>query len=168
MNQRILELKICRICSTELRNNNWSLAKIKHRNYICRNCSVKKSKEYYIKNKERVKQYYLDNKEKITKQVKLYGTNRNLKLKLQVFEHYSNGTMQCNCCKENHIEFLQIDHINCGHKYHNKKKRDNKITGRGLYRYLINNNFPDGYQVLCANCNFAKGIFSECPHKKEL
>jgi hypothetical protein len=26
------------------------------------------------------------------------------------------------------------------------------------------NEFPDGFQVLCHNCNLAKGYYGECPH----
>lgn len=28
------------------------------------------------------------------------------------------------------------------------------------------NNYPKGFQVLCHNCNLAKGFYGKCPHQK--
>jgi len=35
-----------------------------------------------------------------------------------------------------------------------------------LYRWLQKNNYPDWFQVLCHNCNSAKGEFEICTHEK--
>jgi hypothetical protein len=32
---------------------------------------------------------------------------------------------------------------------------------------LRRDNYPDGYRVLCANCNFSRGIHGYCPHEHE-
>lgn len=90
------------------------------------------------------------------------AARRHLRRKLRVFEYYSNGTMICNCCGENIIEFLSIDHINGGGRKHRAE------VGKNLYRWIIRNNFPPGFQVLCNNCNMAKGIYGICPHKNPL
>lgn len=37
--------------------------------------------------------------------------------------------------------------------------------GVRYYSWVINNNFPSGHQVLCHNCNLAKGFYGECPHE---
>jgi hypothetical protein len=44
---------------------------------------------------------------------------------------------------------LQVDHIN------NDGSKERKKIGKAddLYRYLINNNFPEGYRILCGTCN---------------
>ncbi len=76
-------------------------------------------------------------------------------LKLFVLVHYSGDPPKCACCGESHFEFLTIDHINGGGNQHMKSLR--KI-GTNLYRWLVNNDFPEGYQVLCWNCNCSKGI----------
>ena len=80
-----------------------------------------------------------------------------------IINHYSNGTMQCACCGEKQIKFLTIDHINGGG---NKHRRE--INSPNLYRWLIKNNFPQGFRVLCYNCNCGRvrneGI---CPHQVE-
>ena len=31
----------------------------------------------------------------------------------------------------------------------------------------IKNNFPKGFQILCHNCNIAKGHYGKCPHEKK-
>ena len=69
----------------------------------------------------------------------------------------------CACCNEPHLRFLTVDHINGG----GNKQR--KTIGQGrLYQWLIKNNFPDGYQILCFNCNAGReyngGI---CPHEED-
>ena len=67
----------------------------------------------------------------------------------------------CNCkgCREICVEFLCIDH---------KKKRTKKekgLTGKSFYKYLKENNYPEGYQVLCFSCNFVKELYNgKCPH----
>lgn len=83
------------------------------------------------------------------------------KLRNEVLEEY--GGAVCSCCGEKILEFLQIDHIEGGGKEHLKS-----IGTSGLYRWLKANKFPAGFQVLCANCNFAKGIYGICPHRRNL
>jgi hypothetical protein len=34
-----------------------------------------------------------------------------------------------------------------------------------MYRWLAKKNFPEGFQVLCANCNVAKSQNGVCPHQ---
>jgi hypothetical protein len=68
---------------------------------------------------------------------------------------------QCKCCKTDILEFLSIDHINGGGIQHRKLIGGN---GAGFYRWLIKNNFPEGFRVLCMNCNHALGRCGYCPH----
>lgn len=85
--------------------------------------------------------------------------------KLRVYNHYSNYDIKCNCCGERHIEFLAIDHINNdGYKH-----RKSQGVGKELINWIIKNNFPNGFQILCFNCNWAKGQDYEhlCVHQKE-
>lgn len=80
-----------------------------------------------------------------------YSKEKNKKLRLKVLMHYSNGSLKCNECGEAYIEFLTIDHIEGNGNKHRRK------IGSKIYRWLVKNNFPEGYQVLCWNCNFVKG-----------
>jgi len=82
--------------------------------------------------------------------------------KRQVMEHYSNGELKCACCGFAEIDGLSIDHIE-GRK---KWKHDKKLSSSRLYDWLKRNKFPKGFQVLCFNCNFAKGDTGICPHRK--
>ena len=84
-----------------------------------------------------------------------------------VINHYSNGTMKCFCCGESIFEFLDIDHIEGNG---NKHREENHIhSGHDTIAWLIRNNFPPGFRVLCSNCNVGRyrngGI---CPHKKNI
>lgn len=71
----------------------------------------------------------------------------------------------CACCGETTYEFLTIDHINGGGNKHAEARRD-KGQHANLYTHLIAEGFPPGYQVLCYNCNCAKGNYGVCPHQQ--
>ncbi len=73
--------------------------------------------------------------------------------RVKVLLHYGNGGIVCNNCGEQDIEVLCLDHINGGGKQHLKSLGS---KGSCFYNWLINNNYPEGYQVLCASCNVKK------------
>lgn len=56
---------------------------------------------------------------------------------------------------------LTIDHINGVAEDHKGKRYRG---GERLYLWLRQQKWPNGFQVLCANCNFAKGFYGACPH----
>lgn len=68
---------------------------------------------------------------------------------------------RCACCGESRYEFLAIDHVNGGGCKHRAD------VGNKICRWLVKNNFPPGFQVLCHNCNQALGHYGYCPHEKE-
>jgi len=62
--------------------------------------------------------------------------------------------MKCKKCGFDNVDALSIDHI---HNGGNKHRRElNSKAGYNFYWWLIKNNFPKGYQVLCMNCQFIK------------
>jgi len=77
-------------------------------------------------------------------------------LKKETFSHYSKEKIECASCGYNkNINALQLDHIQ------GNGNRSRKKLGRGgwaYYRKLQQANYPEGYQVLCANCNCIKQI----------
>lgn len=79
--------------------------------------------------------------------------------------HYSAGEPKCACCAEKRLPFLSIDHIDGGGSAH---KRSIGNGGGALSRWLKNNNYPAGFQILCHNCNQAKGYYGKCPHAEEV
>lgn len=99
--------------------------------------------------------------------VSMYQTNYQAKYKKIVFDHYGN---KCVCkhgksiCGENTPEFLSIDHINGNGKKHRNR---NKVSGSNFYRFItLKLKFPKNLQILCHNCNLAKGFYGGCPHNK--
>lgn len=86
------------------------------------------------------------------------------KLRLKCLHAYSSNPPKCQCpgCQENHLEFLTIDHIHGGGGKHRAS-----IPGNNLYRWLARNNFPEGFRVLCWNCNASRGKYGYCPHEKQ-
>ena len=124
----------------------------------------KYKKQWYEANKtrenKRSRDYYEANKERIAEQTK----RKNQEIKKAVMSYYSEGFPKCKCCGEFGLDFLSIDHVNGGGTQHRRL-----VAGTVLYRWLIKNNFPDGYQVLCFNCNCAKGLKQNnnvCPHER--
>jgi hypothetical protein len=88
-------------------------------------------------------------------------------LRDRILAHYGN---KCACCGETTAEFLQVDHINNDGAEHRRTLgiKLGKCRGAGAhtYRWLVKNNFPPGFQLLCANCNCAKGFYGCCPHQQ--
>lgn len=63
----------------------------------------------------------------------------------------------CACCGETIYEFLTIEHKN-------GQEKITRRTGLVAYRDAIKEYRPDLYEVLCWNCNCAKGKLGYCPH----
>lgn len=136
------------------------LKKYKKNHYLSNKKYYKKyNKEYYKKNhviKKRKERVY-DTKE--------YRVKKRLEKRTIVINYYSDGTMCCKCCGEKEIKFLSVDHINGGGNKHRKELKFSKDgSGGDIYRWLIKNNYPKGFQILCHNCNMAKGFYGTCPH----
>jgi hypothetical protein len=94
--------------------------------------------------------------------------------RLKVLQYYSKRLSKsnipcCNCCGLNsHIEFLTVDHIAGRQEMDSepelkKLKYMSKLSGTALVLWIIKNNFPKGFQILCHNCNQTKGYYGQCP-----
>jgi len=83
---------------------------------------------------------------------------RNRRLKLEILSHYSNGNFHCADCGFNDTRALCVDHINNNGAQHRRDIGKPTMTGSTFYRWLKNEGFPEGYQVLCANCNLIKEV----------
>ena len=131
-------------------------------------------KKYYEKNKEYYKKYAENHKEKIRETHKAaYKMNKEKyltrthacyqKRRLAVLNYYSNGKIECNCCGECIYKFLAIDHID---NRYGSGKEHRKLNGQALQDWIVKNNFPEGFQILCHNCNIGKWTNKgTCPHK---
>lgn len=128
------------------------------------------------RNRERIaiynKFYYQEHKEEILSHNKAYHQEhraeksayykaRNKKLTQEVLGHYSNGTPICAHCGETDLVVLCIDHINNDGAEQRRKMGWGRGAGNVLYYWLVANKFPEGYQVLCYNCNIRKARLSQ-------
>ncbi|MGD0329712.1 MAG: hypothetical protein ABSB40_04595 [Nitrososphaeria archaeon] len=80
---------------------------------------------------------------------------------MEALTYYSKGEPKCACCGEKVLEFLTIDRINgkkAGGHLHS-------FGGKQLYYWLKKNHFPEGYRVLCLNCDCSLGMRGYCPHQ---
>ena len=92
---------------------------------------------------------------------KKYLCRRNLRTKYKVMRAYGG---KCVCCGESTLSFLTIDHPN------NDGVKDRLAHGVGstFYRWLKKGGYPEGYRVLCFNCNCGRQINGgECPHEEQ-
>ena len=93
--------------------------------------------------------------------------HRNLRDRVLAFEHY--GGSKCACCLETEFSFLSLDHKDGKGNLHRRELFGNKfIAGHHMYRKLRELHFPEGFQVLCMNCQVGRrdngGV---CPHKRK-
>lgn len=70
---------------------------------------------------------------------------RDQELKLIAFTTY--GGAKCSLCPETRIAALHIDHISGGGNNHRKEIK------QSIYNWLKKHKYPNGFRVLCANCN---------------
>jgi hypothetical protein len=143
---------------------------------ICSKCNLNKSITEFRKIKSRTDSILYDgfcifcrsiyDKERNQKPInKIKALMRNRlrmqKMRQMMFDHYG---YKCACpgCSETNINFLTIEHINNDGSKHRKE-----VGGTyGVYKDIIDRNFPPEYTVLCYNCNCAKAHNEEkiCPH----
>jgi len=123
--------------------------------------------EVKAKIKERNHKRYEENRDKLLKQTKEYNSKHKLETavrnaasslirKTEVLTHYGNGKCVCVMCGYDNIGALSIDHINgngCEHR-----REIGKGGGINFYKWLKDNNLPEGFQTLCMNCQFLKRI----------
>lgn len=129
--------------------------KINQRSQIWREKNIDHIKQY---SKDRYDREYPIKKSTISKNNRIRRINR----KLEVIYWYSNGTMRCECCGELQYEFLAIDHI-YNNGYNHRQSGELKRYSNDIINYLISNDFPEGYQILCHNCNQIKYIDTIIP-----
>lgn len=138
--------RFCSVCKVILIETNWRRCDKKNGWYICKDCFHNKRNEDYKKN--------LGERRKANRRRNRRYT---IQLKQKVIRHYSNGTMACANPFRQHekpytdIRALSIDHPNGGGNQQRKK-----LKGSAFYRWLIKNNYPEGYQVLCGSCQMIK------------
>lgn len=79
------------------------------------------------------------------------------KLRQSVFDHYGNS---CECCGENEPAFLAIDHGPGAPSRNAHPDQEFNLT-----KWVVDNGFPEGFRILCHNCNMAVRWGRTCPHQ---
>jgi hypothetical protein len=87
-------------------------------------------------------------------------------LKQEVFSNYCDGEIKCRRCGFKDIRALTLDHINGDGSAHRREL--NIRSGTQFYRWVRDNECPEGLQVLCMNCQWIKRYenFEHNGHKK--
>lgn len=124
------------------------------------------SRNWYQNHKDEVttkrREHYYLNREKEISRVMKGNVVRYRKNRLKVILHYGGDPPKCLCCGESQYRFLTIHHINNNGGEHRKELKTKNLR---IAEYIIKNNYPNEYQILCYNCNCAIGFFGECPHQ---
>lgn len=107
---------------------------------------------------EMSRNYGKQNREKRLKRNREYRAE----IRDKVFAAYGR---KCACCGETRWQFLAIDHVNGGGSAH--RRQQGLSTPTQLRKLIIKQGFPKTYQLLCHNCNMAKGFYGRCPHEDE-
>lgn len=102
--------------------------------------------EYYAKHKEELK-------------TKARYNNRRIKFSA-LYAYSGKANPYCARCEVNDLDVLTIDHINGGGNAHRRQLRVG--SGTNFFYWLKRNGYPEGYQVLCWNCNVKKRIVEGC------
>lgn len=153
----MIETSICRFCGKERSNDEIKMARERGIGRIHLKCAVvykrKIASDLYYRNQrqyiDRATKWKRDNPERDKEnQRRSRG-----KVRLEVIRHYS-PEVKCKKCGFGDIRVLTIDHIDG----RTKKERENKVSGWKLYTKIRQSNYPDGYQVLCMNCQFIKRV----------
>ncbi len=165
-----MEAKYCAGCDKHVPLSDWTkhnstADRLQHRCNHCRNAQRREAR----RNK---KGHYATERERYHEQHKKACLALYYRYKKLVFEHYSTGTpFCCKSCGFNDERALSIDHIDGRGAAHRKQ-----LNGVNLCKWLVKEGYPEGYQILCMNCQFIKrheqaryGIAwgNTCKEKKE-
>jgi len=143
---------------------------VNYRQHTCKNCAreihAKRQRKARAENPEKYRaiqsKSWNKNKEKYNENKRI----ENKRIKDAAFNAY--GGYKCACCGESEENMLNMDHIAEDGSIHRKEIGlvRGKSGGNSIYRWLAENDYPQGFQVLCYNCNISKhrngGI---CSHK---
>lgn len=125
------------------------------RGFCCIDCNRGASKLYYYNNHEAAKAMRREygRLHPSLERKRAYWR----RLREEVINHYGGV---CVCCGEDEIVFLALDHVNDDGAEHRRK------VGSNIYSWIRSHGFPEGFQVLCSNCNWAKHSVGICPHQE--
>lgn len=139
--------KVCPKCGLDKDRSDYSTHAFGIKSAWCRTCHT-----------EYCRSYRANNPEKEAVRARRSKEQRD-NAKEQVFSYY---VSVCNCCGESEKKFLSVDHTEGKGRQHRATMGTQTINV-----WLVNNEFPEGFQVLCYNCNCGKRVNNGvCPHQE--
>jgi hypothetical protein len=123
------------------------------------------NREWYSRNSEKMRKAMSEYRKNHKDKVNFYNsawTRNETKIRTHLVQQGYGG--KCICCGETEELFLQIHHSNGGGRADIKEKGGSQFQ---FYKWLIDNKFPEGYWLLCANCHVGIHRSKEgiCPHR---
>lgn len=124
---------------------------------ICKECASQKRSDWGKQNPDRVRASR--RKHQSTAVFRLtqsrWACENRQRKRMIVLRHYS-PNLTCQRCEFRDVRALTVDHIDGGGCKHRKE-----VTGRphgslDFYKWIIKNNFPPMFQILCSNCQSIK------------
>ena len=109
--------------------------------------------------REHNRNFYASNPMRYTARQENHRKQKRIEIRNIVLDHFHKV---CACCGESEPLFLTIDHIDGNGNLHRR------LVGKAdMWRWLVNNKFPPGFQLLCFNCNAGKyRNGGTCPHQE--
>ena len=120
----------------------------------CKECSRTRNRSKYSGHRE--------NKEQMARYAAANHRSKQ-QVKQDVLAAYGG---HCVCCGEDEPRFLTLDHVNNDGAQH--RRETGLATGSRTWAYARREGYPDIFQLLCWNCNSAKGAYGTCPHQESL
>lgn len=168
--------RVCRACGETKSTEDFAIAYAKnsrgvnYRKHTCAACARQRHAEQMRKFREehgeRYREYRREHRSHHLTKHRAQRRESGRRLKEECFGAY--GGYRCVCCEEAHPSMLTLDHINEDGAQH----RNLLNGGRGrnvsvdMYRRLKHAGYPEGFQVLCYNCNISKHRNAgTCAHK---
>ena len=164
-----MDVRKCRTCSKEKPLDQFEcISPVKNwYRRQCKSCIIERNRGYADISKERIREYnreyYRKNKDKLDKRSKDWiEANRDRRRTTALYHYYAMqhesimayGGYKCNWCGIDEPLVLALDHVNNDGKEHREKIKSK--GGAKLYKWLRDHGYPEGFQVLCMNCNHAK------------
>ncbi len=172
------EIRTCSKCGAAKSITEFRESKPGYRRRVCNECMDAHATKWRQENAERRRQWdkerYVRVRDVQIKRAKAWNKRHPERKKQNSDSHYRRlkhaavmayGGYRCNCCGETEHTFLSIDHVhNDGYKH--KGPHGRRYVGLSLFSWLKKNDYPDGFQVLCHNCNIGKHLNDGvCPHQ---
>lgn len=121
----------------------------------CKDCQQAVQKKYQRKSKPKdpklkQKLYRTRNKTRLERRKKAQRSDH----RLLALWHYGGQPPSCACCGVDDIRFLCIGTV----------PNRQALNTHKFYKWLKDNGYPAGHQVLCQNCSHSRLIYGSCPH----